>query len=144
MFSLDGALISASAAPHCGAELKVLSTETQELSLVFSFKARSRFEFSFTYSAYCHRYCLPNSCLVRSFDFIFPTPIQGQSGMRSAQCIGLLPVKFFDNCIVQLRSSHGKSGLLPPGKASCDRVAPPKLWCMLGAVVVSINPTPEL
>ena len=31
--------------------------------------------------------------------------------------------------------SHGKFGLLSPGKASCDRVALPNLPCMLGVLV---------
>ena len=31
--------------------------------------------------------------------------------------------------------SHGKFGLLSPGKASCDRVTLPNLVCMLGVLV---------
>ena len=45
------------------------------------------------------------------------------------------------NCITVLSQwdfSYGKFGLLSLGKASCDRVALPKLQCMLGVLSVSI------
>ena len=41
----------------------------------------------------------------------------------------------FNSCIVPFDFSHGKFGLLSPGRASSDRVALPKLQYKLGGVV---------
>ena len=41
----------------------------------------------------------------------------------------------FTTVLFQWDFSHGKSGLLSPGKASCDRVALPNLLCVLGVLV---------
>ena len=45
---------------------------------------------------------------------------------------------FLTTVLSQWDFSHGKFGLLFPGKASCDRVALPSLLCMLGDFSVSI------
>ena len=44
----------------------------------------------------------------------------------------------FTTVLSQWEFSHGKFGLLSPGKASCDRVALPNLLCMLGVFSVSV------
>ena len=41
----------------------------------------------------------------------------------------------FTTVLFQWDFSHGKSGLLSPGKASCDRYAPPNLGFMLAVSV---------
>ena len=45
---------------------------------------------------------------------------------------------FFTTVLSQWDFSHGKFGLLSPGKASCDRVVLPNLLCMLVVFSVSI------
>ena len=48
----------------------------------------------------------------------------------------LIFILFFFRTVLSLWDfSHGKFGLLFPGKARCDRVALPNLRCMLGVLV---------
>ena len=44
-------------------------------------------------------------------------------------------ILLFTAVFFQLDFSHGKFGLPSPGKANCDKVALPKLACMLGVLV---------
>ena len=49
----------------------------------------------------------------------------------------------FYSCIVPLGFLPGNFGLLLPGKASCDRVVLPNLWCMPGLIVFPQSTSPR-
>ena len=52
----------------------------------------------------------------------------------------LLLFLLFTTVLSQWDFSHGKFRLLSPGKAHCDRVAPPNVRCMLGVLVFLQSP----
>ena len=59
-------------------------------------------------------------------------------------CGNYLTFKKNTTVLSQWDFPHGKFGLLPPGKASCDRIALPKLLCMLGVLVFHNPPNSDM
>ena len=60
---------------------------------------------------------------------------QLQSDVRELMSCDFFELLLFTTVLSQWDLPHGRIRLLSPGKASCDRVKLPNLWCMLGVLV---------